>query len=519
MPGPVVADVFLLVHLCLCFLCIQWGLVLSETSPIKVEVFDNGEYKNGVNIELNNTDCEIVNEVGLNIVVLAKVGTISEFSASRLPEIHNGQGKIVKTCGEIVAYIDTDDDYANSLHIVPFQRVFLFPTMGVGMNRTLKHVDSHFTSLFPYEKGRTMTLETLAEEPRVFKIHNFFSSEEADFLVDYAQKITDADLKLRRSSTGSTGYNINPVRTSENAFDSMSHVAISLKQRGFSMLGLPRYDEELADGLQILRYNQSTAYISHLDWIDGNSDHDYNSALDGTNRYATIFLYLTDVEEGGETIFPQARPPSVSGKEALTREEAIEETTRYLENKGISQLFPEESWQRKMVADCRNMFTVKPKKGDAILFYSQHADGTTDLMSLHGGCPVIEGTKWAANLWVWNGPRNGYMIRDEETGVMRRKRPEEREAEEAELSDNDAMVESQARSVSFSSQVNGASLYWEDQFWGKLDVGKSVDVNSYIGHKWNVRVGETHIQWIVGEENERQIFVLREADLKEAPSK
>ena len=101
------------------------------------------------------------------------------------------------------------------------------------------------------------------------------------------------------------------------------------------MLGLP-YDEEFADGLQVLRYNQSTAYISHLDWIDGNSDHDYDSAVDGTNRYATIFLYLTDVEEGGETLFPQARPPQITASQASTREEALEESNRYLEAMGIS---------------------------------------------------------------------------------------------------------------------------------------------------------------------------------------
>jgi hypothetical protein len=34
--------------------------------------------------------------------------------------------------------------------------------------------------------------------------------------------------------------------------------------------------------------------------------------------------------------------------------------------------------------------------------------GRVDEMSMHGGCPVLEGTKWAANLWVWNGRRYGY---------------------------------------------------------------------------------------------------------------
>lgn len=36
--------------------------------------------------------------------------------------------------------------------------------------------------------------------------------------------------------------------------------------------------------------------------------------------------------------------------------------------------------------------------------------------SEHGACPVIEGQKWAANLWVWNGPRYGLSSIDPETG-------------------------------------------------------------------------------------------------------
>jgi len=47
---------------------------------------------------------------------------------------------------------------------------------------------------------------------------------------------------------------------------------------------------------------------------------------------------------------------------------------------------------------------VKAKRGDALLFYSAHQNGTLDAASLHGSCPVTgSGMKWAANQWIWHG--------------------------------------------------------------------------------------------------------------------
>lgn len=43
---------------------------------------------------------------------------------------------------------------------------------------------------------------------------------------------------------------------------------------------------------------------------------------------------------------------------------------------------------------------VKPKRGNALLFFSLHPDATTDQGSLHAGCPVIEGEKWSATKWI-----------------------------------------------------------------------------------------------------------------------
>jgi hypothetical protein len=41
-------------------------------------------------------------------------------------------------------------------------------------------------------------------------------------------------------------------------------------------------------------------------------------------------------------------------------------------------------WEPIMVSECYSKLAVRPKKGRAILYYSQHADGALDPLSTHG---------------------------------------------------------------------------------------------------------------------------------------
>lgn len=72
-----------------------------------------------------------------------------------------------------------------------------------------------------------------------------------------------------------------------------------------------------------------------------------------------MLLYLTDVEEGGETVF-------------------------LFEGKGGLKRLPGVNYKA-----CNTGIKVKPRAGDALLFWSQNPDTTVDKHSLHGGCPVV----------------------------------------------------------------------------------------------------------------------------------
>jgi prolyl 4-hydroxylase len=44
---------------------------------------------------------------------------------------------------------------------------------------------------------------------------------------------------------------------------------------------------------------------------------------------------------------------------------------------------------------------VMPKKGAAAFWYDLASDGFRDITSSHGGCPVLKGSKWILNKWMY----------------------------------------------------------------------------------------------------------------------
>ena len=55
------------------------------------------------------------------------------------------------------------------------------------------------------------------------------------------------------------------------------------------------------EGLQVLHYQAGEKYEPHWDYFQ-----DQVNQVNGGQRVATMLMYLTDVEEGGETVFPNS---------------------------------------------------------------------------------------------------------------------------------------------------------------------------------------------------------------------
>ena len=65
------------------------------------------------------------------------------------------------------------------------------------------------------------------------------------------------------------------------------------------------------EAVQVLRYEKMQHYQAHHDFFDADYYQEQQGMLSqlknvANNRLATVFMYLNDVSEGGQTAFPRA---------------------------------------------------------------------------------------------------------------------------------------------------------------------------------------------------------------------
>ncbi|KAL1396875.1 hypothetical protein pipiens_010189 [Culex pipiens pipiens] len=154
---------------------------------------------------------------------------------------------------------------------------------------------------------------------------------------------------IKRSAVGDTkNEQISKVRISQNAWFEDEHDPIveTLNQRSRDMAGGLR--EPAYEMLQVNNYGLGGFYSIHYDWSPSANPFP-NKGLG--NRIATLMFYLSDVQEGGSTVFPRLN------------------------------------------------LAVRPRKGTAIFWYNLHRNGKGQ-KAPHAACPVLIGSKWVANKWI-----------------------------------------------------------------------------------------------------------------------
>jgi len=103
-----------------------------------------------------------------------------------------------------------------------------------------------------------------------------------------------------------------------------------------------------AEEFQVLNYGIGGHYEPHYDFA---MTHETRFEEWLGNRIATVIFYLSDVQAGGRTVFNKL---------------------------GVGS---------------------SPEKGSCIVWFNLLLNGEGDYDTMHAGCPVLSGNKWAVNKW------------------------------------------------------------------------------------------------------------------------
>ncbi len=179
-------------------------------------------------------------------------------------------------------------------------------------------------------------------------LNNVLTPEECDELIRLSR------IKLKRSTIVdplSGEYRVIEDRSSSGTFFALNeNEFISRLDRRISEV--VNWPAENGEGLQILNYQIGGEYKAHFDYFPPDDPGSQPHLNNGGQRVSTLVVYLNDVDDGGETVFPRIN------------------------------------------------LSVCPRKGSAVYFEYCNATGEVDPMTLHGGAPVRAGEKWIATKWM-----------------------------------------------------------------------------------------------------------------------
>jgi len=190
-------------------------------------------------------------------------------------------------------------------------------------------------------------MQTLNEDPKIYIIDDFLTEVECDHFIN----ISKYKLQTALVSGNDKGFQ-GSGRTGKNCW--IFHNTDEITQKiANKICELVNYPIENAESFQFIYYDKDQQYRNHYDaWKFDQSQKSARCLLRGGQRMLTALVYLNDVIAGGETKFTKLN------------------------------------------------ISVKAKKGRILVF--ENCIKNTNIvheMSEHAGTPVLEGEKFAFNLW------------------------------------------------------------------------------------------------------------------------
>lgn len=203
------------------------------------------------------------------------------------------------------------------------------------------HKNNPFLRLAPLKE------EEAYLEPRILLYREALYDSE----IEIVKKMAQPRLKRATVQNYKTGdLEVAHYRISKSAWlkEEEDPAVERISRRVEDMTGLTT---KTAEELQVVNYGIGGHYEPHFDFARREETNAFKSLGTG-NRIATVLFYMSDVAQGGATVFPSLR------------------------------------------------LSLWPEKGTAAFWHNLHTNGEGDYLTRHAACPVLAGSKWVCNKWL-----------------------------------------------------------------------------------------------------------------------
>lgn len=189
----------------------------------------------------------------------------------------------------------------------------------------------------------------LSGKPTVTQYSALLSSDECMYLREIARPSLTSNVQLLGGNPKDPGYQRHQTNRVMIFYPVVQDLVIYLlTQRLVRHSGLPSSHAEM---LIIQQTRQNEEFSVHADYLDPTDPYQAYSIQQSGQRIKSLFCYLNDDYEGGETVFPESD------------------------------------------------LKIKGKCGDAVVLENVNSIGLPEEKSRHAGLPVKKGEKWLASIW------------------------------------------------------------------------------------------------------------------------